>query len=327
MIRVALRGLLAALAWSAASPVLAVPPNGDVSVELDERTPGLTPEVFRSALGGYGEWLVSPRHGEVWRPRVAAGWRPYYYGSWLWTAEGWYWDSDEPFAWAVYHYGRWVYDPAWGWVWVPGYVWAPAWVTWRYGVDAIGWAPLAPGVSVYVTAYPFVDFWWTFVPTVQFVGVPVYRVAYPPREVPRWFRATQPAPPRSGPAPARDLRSAPTPAWGGPAKHFIEERTGRLLTPVPRPAGAPAFPRPVERAPAAVGPGAPRDERWERPERERPDARPAPGAGDARPGVRPAPGPGEERPGVRPAPRQEERRAPPRSPAGERRNPRGSQRP
>ena len=31
-----------------------------------------------------------------------------------------------------------------GWVWVPGYTWAPAWVSWRYGDGYAGWAPLPP---------------------------------------------------------------------------------------------------------------------------------------------------------------------------------------
>src|SRR5574341_2413380 len=202
MFRFHLVALTAALAW-AATPIAAIPDEwegdsqgypsappsgaGEVSVDIEGGTPGLTPEVFRSTLGTYGDWYVSARYGEVWRPRVTIGWRPYYYGSWQWTNEGWYWDSTEPFAWAVYHYGRWVYDPAWGWVWVPGYQWAPAWVTWRYGPDAVGWAPLAPGVSVFVTTYPFIDTWWTFVPSVQFVGVPVYTVAYAPRDTRRWY--------------------------------------------------------------------------------------------------------------------------------------------
>ena len=59
---------------------------------------------------------------------MPAGWRPYYYGRWEWTTEGWLWVSDEPFGWATYHYGRWSFDGGLGWFWVPGYQWAPAWV-------------------------------------------------------------------------------------------------------------------------------------------------------------------------------------------------------
>ena len=32
---------------------------------------------------------------------------------------------------------------SYGWVWVPGYEWGPAWVSWRTGGDYVGWAPLA----------------------------------------------------------------------------------------------------------------------------------------------------------------------------------------
>jgi hypothetical protein len=280
--------------------------QGEVSVDLNESTPGLTPEVYRATLSAHGDWQVSPRYGEVWRPRVAIGWRPYYYGSWLWTDEGWYWDSDEPFAWAVYHYGRWVYDPAWGWVWLPGYQWAPAWVTWRFGVDAVGWAPLGPGVSVFVTSYPFIDIWWTFVPTVRFVGVPVNTVAYGPRETPRYFRSTSPAPPRTL-VPGRPPPASAAPAWGGPPRRAIEERIGR----------------PVEaarRAPTWSAGG--REDRgrgagWATPPArggERPGAVPSPrrdetGRSPARPGFRED---ADRRPGGSPAPRFEgERRGAP----------------
>jgi len=294
------------------------PVNGaEVSVDLEGSAPGVTPEVFQTALSDHGEWYESGRYGRVWRPRVAVGWRPYYYGSWQWTDEGWYWDSNEPFAWAVYHYGRWVFDPSWGWVWVPGYQWAPAWVTWRFGGDVIGWAPLGPGVSVFVTAYPFVDFWWTFVPTVRFVGVPVHTIAYGPRETHRWFRGTQPAPPRTGATP-RDGRLGASPAWGGPPRRVIEERTGRILTPSRRaptrelggsrmelreralPSHLPA-PRSGEERPAARP--APS---WQE---ERPSVRPTPRGGEERPSVRPTPRGGEERPSVRPTPRGGEERS------------------
>ncbi len=30
------------------------------------------------------------------------------------------------------------------WIWVPGYEWAPAWVSWRSSDDYVGWAPLPP---------------------------------------------------------------------------------------------------------------------------------------------------------------------------------------
>ena len=101
--------------------------------------------MFYSSLEPYGEWISISGDVYAWHPlQVAADWRPYDYGRWVWTDGGWYWASDEPWAWAVYHYGRWYYDDYYGWVWIPGYDWAPAWVEWRYGGDCVGWAPLGP---------------------------------------------------------------------------------------------------------------------------------------------------------------------------------------
>jgi hypothetical protein len=80
-----------------------------------------------------------------WQPTVAAvnaSWRPMAIGRWLWTSSGWYWYSI--IAGAGYHYGRWYQYPACGWVWVPGAVWGPSWVTWRYTDGYCGWAPLPP---------------------------------------------------------------------------------------------------------------------------------------------------------------------------------------
>lgn len=101
--------------------------------------------VFYSNLAGHGEWIGVEGGTYAWRPRhVETGWRPYLEGRWIWTDDGWFWDSDEPWAWATYHYGRWYFDDDYGWIWIPGYDWAPAWVEWRYGGDYVGWAPLGP---------------------------------------------------------------------------------------------------------------------------------------------------------------------------------------
>ena len=101
-------------------------------------------DIFSSSLAPYGEW-VNTDFGSAWRPlRVSHHWRPYMNGRWAWTDYGWYWVSDEPFGWATFHYGRWTYDDYYGWIWVPGRDWAPAWVEWRHDDDYIGWAPLSP---------------------------------------------------------------------------------------------------------------------------------------------------------------------------------------
>jgi hypothetical protein len=102
---------------------------------------------FYDELDPYGDWVELQDHGWCFAPRVDRGWRPYTRGHWVLTDDGWFWASDERFGWAAYHYGRWVDDPYYGWIWVPGYEWAPAWVSWRYGNGYIGWAPLPPRVS------------------------------------------------------------------------------------------------------------------------------------------------------------------------------------
>jgi len=100
---------------------------------------------FYSNLSPHGRWIEIDDGLVVWKPRTTnRHWEPYARGTWVWTNDGWYWDSYEPFGHIVYHYGRWHYDDYYGWIWVPDYQWAPAWVEWRYDDDYIGWAPLPP---------------------------------------------------------------------------------------------------------------------------------------------------------------------------------------
>ncbi len=107
---------------------------------------------FYDSLAPYGQWMSYPSYGYVWRPtHISTGWRPYMNGRWLYTDAGWAFDSYEPFGWATFHYGRWTYDPYYGWIWVPGTQWSPAWVDFQIGDGWVGWAPLPPGVSVYAS--------------------------------------------------------------------------------------------------------------------------------------------------------------------------------
>ena len=86
-------------------------------------------------VSGFGSWC--------WRPRVSVGWRPYYDGYWQHSPGGLLvWVSSEPWGWVPYHYGRWGYDSSYGWVWLPGSGYAPAWVYWMYGPSYVGWAPM-----------------------------------------------------------------------------------------------------------------------------------------------------------------------------------------
>ncbi|MCM2269440.1 MAG: hypothetical protein NDJ75_05020 [Thermoanaerobaculia bacterium] len=106
---------------------------------------------FYDSLAPHGQWVATAEFGHAWRPsRVGVGWRPYYDGRWVYTDYGWTFVSDDPWGWATYHYGRWTFDPYYGWLWVPGYEWAPAWVVFHQGDGWVGWAPLPPRVSLHV---------------------------------------------------------------------------------------------------------------------------------------------------------------------------------
>jgi hypothetical protein len=147
-----------------AAPVLRTEaaPAVDVSVGVD---------FFYSSLSPYGEW-VNCDFGYGWRPlHVVHGWRPYMYGRWAWTDNGWYWVSSEPFGWATFHYGRWAYDDYYGWIWIPDNVWGPSWVEWRYDDDYVGWAPLSPYAGfdlsvgiVYSHRWMAPIHYWNFIP-------------------------------------------------------------------------------------------------------------------------------------------------------------------
>lgn len=160
---------------------------------------GVSFGVFYSSLGHHGEWITVDAGVYAWRPmNVAAGWRPYWNGRWMWTDDGWYWDSDEPWAWAAYHYGRWYYDDYYGWIWIPGYEWAPAWVEWRYGGSTIGWAPLGPyalfnvhyGVHYarrWITPYHY----WSFVDCRYMTHREIHRYVYRSEENTRYIGRTR----------------------------------------------------------------------------------------------------------------------------------------
>jgi len=131
--------------------------------------------IFFDNLASEGRWVRHSHYRYIWCPDVDDTWAPYTNGHWIYlTGRGWYFASDEPFAWAVYHYGRWFRDADLGWCWVPGNIWAPAWVSWRRSQDYIGWAPLYPEGDGFAISFsissrepPRDD--WFFIPTRSFL--------------------------------------------------------------------------------------------------------------------------------------------------------------
>ncbi len=127
---------------------------------------------FHDELAPHGRWIWTEELGWVWQPRdIDEDWAPYTRGRWVYTDAGWAFVGTDPYADVVYHYGRWALI-AGLWYWVPGSVWAPAWVSWRYGDGYVGWAPLGPyGVVHWGHGYAG----WTFVGTRYFTSPYVYR--------------------------------------------------------------------------------------------------------------------------------------------------------
>jgi len=166
---------VAALCAAASSPAAAAPVSVSVSV-------------FHDQLAPHGRWVSAGSYGNCWVPSgVAAGWEPYVDGQWAYSDYGWTWASNDPWGDVPYHYGTWAYVDPYGWVWVPGTVWAPAWVTWAYTDDYVGWAPVPPSFALSATGYfgaPVVvtATRYVFVPTRQFVGVPVATVRVPAQQ-------------------------------------------------------------------------------------------------------------------------------------------------
>lgn len=136
-------------------------PHGEW-VQVHPEDIGLTPKTasFKSSkLGENDAYTAAYENLEmvyVWKPSVSLAvtnsegqtpvYVPYSNGQWVNTDAGWYFKASTPVEETVSHYGRWVNSPAAGWLWVPGRVWAPAWVDWKQNDTHVSWAPLPPSV-------------------------------------------------------------------------------------------------------------------------------------------------------------------------------------
>ena len=128
-----------------------------------------------SQLEQYGQWINVPQVGTVWQPNVSQQWQPYSDGRWVWTANGWMWDSYEPYGWVVYHYGYWDNNPQYGWIWEPSYQWAPARVVWYNQNGYVGWAPQpSPNYPVANVYYSQTNY-WVVVPQKNFINQDVVK--------------------------------------------------------------------------------------------------------------------------------------------------------
>jgi hypothetical protein len=208
-------------------------PRADASAYADVPPPGaeVDEDVFYARLSPYGHWRWTPDYGRVWVPTVAYSWRPYTYGHWVLTDWGWTFASDDPWGWAAYHYGSWGYGPAFGWYWVPGRIWAPAWVSWRWGSGYACWAPIGPAGFVYAWSSPA----WVVVPQQHFTRPIVGNVVAPQAAGPIVSQAQPLSGPHAAPASGRQF---------GPPIPQVQQAVGHPIAAVParavlRPAPAP----------------------------------------------------------------------------------------
>ena len=106
---------------------------------------------------------------------------PYTNGQWVNTDAGWYFKAPTPVEETVSHYGRWVNTASDGWLWVPGRVWAPAWVDWRQNDTYLGWAPLPPSAYIVdntINVPPIDDDRYIIVEKRYFVQPQIYKYMY-----------------------------------------------------------------------------------------------------------------------------------------------------
>jgi len=141
---------------------------------------------FYDYLSDYGTWIDYPGYTHVWVPYEGGlSWHPFSHGRWVWTDYGWTWVSYYQWGWIPFHYGRWDWSPALGWFWIPDTIWGPAWVSWRYADDCIGWVPLPPryrysrGSGLYLSFIDVPDDCWIFVDNRHFADVYVERYVLP----------------------------------------------------------------------------------------------------------------------------------------------------
>ncbi|HEX9253191.1 MAG TPA: DUF6600 domain-containing protein [Ignavibacteriaceae bacterium] len=165
--------------------VFSLSASADANANYAKRVGGY----FYTSLSPYGTWIEIGFGTPVWRPTLMKrNWSPYSQGQWIYTNYGWYWNSYEPFGDVVYHYGRWYYDDYYGWIWIPDYEWAPAWVEWRYDDDYIGWAPLSPyavfsiNIGIHYTYDYYVPYYhWNYVQYNHFCDNNVYNYYVAPK--------------------------------------------------------------------------------------------------------------------------------------------------
>ncbi|MBV9702025.1 MAG: hypothetical protein JO163_04790, partial [Methylobacteriaceae bacterium] len=141
--------LSSAMAQETGQPASSAGPDATPPGAPQAPAPGISDEM-RAVLAQYGQFVQTPRYGEVWTPSaVPQGWHPYMACDWVNSRQyGWYYDDKTPWGAIVHHYGRWAHDDGLGWIWIPGQDFSPGWVVWRTSPEWTGWAPIPPDQDI-----------------------------------------------------------------------------------------------------------------------------------------------------------------------------------
>jgi len=99
-------------------------------------SPTTIPNDLKEKLDQWGEIKENvDGYAEVWVPdanKIQENWKPYEKGEWrAYYNNSLYWNSYEDWNYC-YHYGWWQWNSLFGWYWIYGRIWGPAWVNW-YG--------------------------------------------------------------------------------------------------------------------------------------------------------------------------------------------------
>ncbi len=155
--------------------------NSSINSDYDGSHPEMTPLpkpiqnlpgavfYFAQKYGNmYGEWIWDDYYGYIWRPFINdyrypwGDWAPYYCGRWATAGKQMFWVPEEPWGWVPYHLGIWQWDKKLGWVWMPGSMFAPAWVDWEFFMGYAAWRPWSVFDWMYGGSYGFFfnnDYW------------------------------------------------------------------------------------------------------------------------------------------------------------------------
>lgn len=113
-----------------------------------QRLPGALYYFAQKYGSMHGEWLWDRFYGFVWRPFLndhaypgGGSWMPYSHGRWTSAQGQLFWVPYETWGWVPYHLGIWVWNEKKGWLWIPGSVFAPAWVEWMCSAGSFCWRP------------------------------------------------------------------------------------------------------------------------------------------------------------------------------------------